>query len=256
MSKFRPLLMTFPLIAIFFSNLCFATLRSPFAPTMEGVNIPNSHSVTNDPGEQAYIYRGMAPIESSSIRELKDFGIRRVLIFKNQVRNEVAREIRDLKRNGFSPKDIYSIPFKWKNFKSFRSPCEHTIEALKLLKKAYDDEESIFFHCTVGEDRTGYLAGIFRYLMDPDQDLDQLFQEELCERGYGAGDPLKPRRVYSAVRRYLTPLFLKMIFKVDAGYIDLDHLDYRACNYDPSDNEAFLDRKYKASKYKCAPQDI
>jgi hypothetical protein len=34
-----------------------------------------------------------------------------------------------------------------------------TIDALNMLKKADDNGEKIYFHCTVGEDRTGHEAG-------------------------------------------------------------------------------------------------
>lgn len=199
-----------------------AALSSPFASSIPELTTPNSHYIDHD----EKIIRGMTP---KNLQELKDFNVEQVIIFKSQTRKEVDKEIQGLKQLGYNSKQIHHIPFRWKDFESQKLACEQTITALKIIQKQrMQSKGKVFFHCTVGEDRTGYLAGIFR-MLDQNYTPEQAFTEEMCENGYGRGNPRKPWKVYGAIRAELTPLFQYMSELILAGEIDLNQLDESVC---------------------------
>jgi multiple sugar transport system permease protein len=66
-----------------------------------------------------------------------------------------------------------------------------TVRSLKLLRDWTAAGKTTFFHCTVGEDRTGYLAGLYRLLTETTT-AKAMFEQEMCERGYSSGNPQKP----------------------------------------------------------------
>jgi protein-tyrosine phosphatase len=204
-------------------QLAQAGLKSPFQSTVEGINIPNTHYVSQD----ETVLRGMAP--TGHLEELLDFGITDVLIFKNQTRNEIDKEVKKLKELGYEDSNIHQINFRWKEYESMQVACEQTIEALQIIEGVRAEGNSIFFHCTVGEDRTGLLSGVYR-MMSENMTRAEVFQEEMCEKGYEAGNSNKPWVVVNAIRKDLTPLFKKMAKGVDLGMISLDKLDTSACS--------------------------
>ena len=215
---------TLKFLLILLSLNTFAGLESKFTSSVEGISIPNTHMLDDN----GTVYRGMAP--GKRIQQLVDLGITDVLIFKNQTRKEVDKEIVALKELGYSNEQIHHIPFKWKDINDFKSACIQTVDALKLIKEVYEsDSRSIFFHCTVGEDRTGHLAGIWDMLLEGSS-THESFQTQMCERGYGAGNDHKPWKVVSAIRKGLTPLFFKMARLVENGDLTLDSLDVSACD--------------------------
>lgn len=225
------------LIALHFVLSANAGLRSPFHSTVPGINIPNTHAVEAD----GSILRGMAPM--GHIDELVEAGVSDVLIFKNQTRNEVDKEIDLLREAGYSEANIHQISFQWKGFESYQAACEQTIEAFQLLKRVWEEGGKTFFHCTVGEDRTGYLSGIWR-MMSTGWSAKKAFYSEMCENGYGAGNPHKPWKVYGAIRKDLTPLFLAMAAKVEAGELSFDNIDAKICQ----DLEVNLDQEVPTCK--------
>lgn len=87
----------------------------------------------------------------------------------------------------------------------------------------------LFFHCTVGEDRTGYLAGLWDVLTKKNNHK-VAFQKQMCERGYSRGNPHKPEYVVKEIRKDLTPLFLGMLELIKEGKIRLESLSSRACS--------------------------
>ena len=207
-----------------------AVLRSNLPSDVAGIRIPNTHIAAR--GGAGRVLRGSAPLKNE-IKQLKDYGITDILIFKNQTTDEVDREISQLKAAGYSSGQIHHIPFLWKGLGPFRQTCRQTISALRLLSAAYKTpRKAIFFHCTVGEDRTGFLAGLFRMLAEK-WDTKKAFKEELCQNGYEAGDSGKPPNVVTAVRAELTPVYFKMALLISSGALTLDNLDNSVCASEP-----------------------
>lgn len=180
-------------------------LTSPFASTVKGITIGNTHEVTQG------ILRGSQP--GKKLAELAEHGIKEVIIFKSQTKNEVDQELAELKALGIKS---HHIPFRWKELESVQIACEQTVKALQLLRKAQKASRPLFFHCTVGEDRTGLLAGLWR-MEQENLSTEEAWQSEMCERGYADGNPKKPWVVTKSIHQELTPLFLALAEKIEAG---------------------------------------
>jgi hypothetical protein len=221
-----------PLILFLYSSIGLA-LSSPFASSVDGISIPNTHVVAEN---KSPVLRGMAPKNAAQVDELVDYGITQILIFKNETSSgDIAKE--EVLLEG-KIATVHKIPFKWKGIRGFKSECLQTLEALRLIKSALNRKNAgLFFHCTVGEDRTGYLAGLYRILFE-DAELTDVWRTEMCERGYADGNPKKPFEVVNLVHENLTPLFLKMVALIDAGEISKGKLDDAACDQAP---EEFMD---------------
>ncbi len=185
-----------------------ANLSSPYTSSVSGLTIPNAHIVTEH--SRSFVIRGQAP-GVSGIDQLLSMGVERVLIFKNDTKGEVQKEIVELKRKGLSDQDILHISMPWKEARDFQSLCEMTLESMKFLEESVRTRRSVFFHCTMGEDRTGYLSGLWSLWSGEIKDVNQAFREEMCAKGYEAGNLNKPHFVASAVRETLTPTFVKMV---------------------------------------------
>ncbi len=202
----------------------WARFESPFPSSINEISIHNTHEI-----DEAYkLIRGMAP--HSKINELLTFGITDVLIFKHQTRKEVDQEIKKLKLAGIDTQNIHHIPFRWKNIASETQACEQTIQALKIMKEIEADKEGrkLFLHCTVGEDRTGYLSGLWR-MLSQGWTQEMAFEEEMCKRGYARGNPNKPWFVVNAIRKELTPLFQKMSSLIKQEKLTLENLSDSIC---------------------------
>lgn len=228
------------------------TFESPFESDISGFSIKNSHYVDAGPKK---IIRGQTP-KDFEYTLLDQFDVSDVLIFKNETfKKEVRAEVDELKKLGFvkprnlknpdnvsdddflieegDPRRVYYIPFKWRNIDSFQKACEQTIDGLKLLVQVSRiKDRTIFFHCTIGEDRTGYLAGLYR-MLNQGWKIDRAFKEEMCENGYEAGNPEKLNDGFDAVvkpiREQLTPIFSKMAYLIDQKAITEDNLDKSVC---------------------------
>jgi hypothetical protein len=209
-------------IILFFISHTALALVSPFSSSVEGITIPNTHYVS--PG----ILRGMAPI--GKMQELVDFDITDLMIFKNQTRNEVDNEYAELK--GILEANIKTkqFDFLWHDYPSYKKACEDTIEALRYIREVSEDSDrKMFFHCTVGEDRTGMLAGLWDMLKNK-ASLKKAFYYQMCQKGYGRGNPNKPVYVYSEIRNDLTPFFMYMADQIDQGKLSLGHLTKDICS--------------------------
>lgn len=208
-------------------------LASPFAPTVPGISIPNAHLVGGNPN----LIRGMAPRDDAQYVELEAAGVDAVLIFKNattaadEVKTEIDRLVAD---HGVKDGDAIGIPFKWKDIGPFKAPCEQTVSALDFIAARLAENKKTYFHCTVGEDRTGTLAALERLAAEPDLTPERAWDEEMCERGYGSGNPLKPSAVTKALEDSLKPLYRKLSWLQKKG-----KLDAAACNADPTGDAAF-----------------
>ena len=199
-------------VVVFFTLLivihAHAELSSPFSSTVSGLTIPNSHIVSRQTG--SLVVRGQAP-KPEEMDQLKKLGVQRVLIFKNEIKGEVAKEISDLKMKGYHQQDVRQVNMPWKDITSFQDACEMTLESLQFIEDSAVTRRSVYFHCSVGEDRTGYLAGLWGLWSGEYRDVNRAFRDEMCARGYEAGDYRKPMNVVQAVRQNLTPTFVKMV---------------------------------------------
>lgn len=224
-------------------------LRSPFASSIPGFPLQNAHVLHEGAGEGTVV-RGGAPLEDTSL--LRDRGFTHVLIFKNETSEEVRSEIAELMELGFAEDKILHVPFRWRGLPSFERACRQTVQALQFLRDAARTPgQKAYFHCTLGEDRTGYLAGLFEILTEG-KSTRRAFYQDLCENGYENGNGHKPYKVTQAIRAEVTPLFLKMAYLIQTGALGVDSLDPAACDNDPGMRDEFrLDAKYQASRYYC-----
>lgn len=221
--------------------------RPELPGTVPGLSISNSHIVTESGATK--VIRGMAPRSVAQIQELKKLGVTEVLIFKNETKNEVQTEIAQLQKAGFAAEAITNVPFPWKDLPDFKSTCQMTIQALHVIEQAASHGRSIYFHCTVGEDRTGYLASLWELWSGARSSIQNSFQEQMCERGYEAGNPNKPYRdVVLKVREGLTPLYLKMLSVLANARNNGEELSASLCDNEPKLQFKPQDFYCKASK--------
>jgi len=225
-------------------------LVSPFSSSIEDIGILNSHLVSTS--GSAKLYRGMKPFRDSDVADLETLGVKAVLIFKKPTgATEVDDETDALAPIGVTATNILNEEFLWKDFADFETPCRQTVRSLEFLHEKVSAGKNTFFHCTVGEDRTGYLAGLYRLLTETTPITD-VFETEMCARGYSSGNPQKP---YGAVAREvdsdLTPIFLKMAFKISQGELSPTSLDEDVCAEDPANDAAFTGDEYDPTKYRC-----
>lgn len=218
----------FSFLVSFAVSTTFA-LGSSFESEVPGVSIPNAHILLTGEKDQAMVVRGMAPT-AGQMEELKSLGIEKVIIFKNETRNEVQKEIAELKDQGFKNRDILHLEFPWKDLTDLQDSCRMTVQALQFMEEAVESQKPVFFHCTVGEDRTGYLAGLFQIWQQPEASVAQIFQTEMCDRGYEAGSARKPKQVVGKIRETLTPTFLQMASLLKTWKKQGVSLDVSLCN--------------------------
>ncbi|MCC7441436.1 MAG: tyrosine-protein phosphatase [Bdellovibrionales bacterium] len=237
-----------------------AGFTSPFPSEIPGISVPNTHLVAGslEPGASAVI-RGMAPRELLS--QLLEQGVTDFLIFKNETHNEVEEQIQSLRELGLAELEdrVSHIPFKWRGFgdAQYTEACNQVREGLLVLREVLKTPgRRIFFHCTVGEDRTGMLAGLFRSLNEG-WSVRSAFFYEMCENGYEAGNPDKPEHVNWGIRNSITPLYVKMGFLAEKGFIKIDNLDDASiCNRDPKFDpewrqEFTTNARYDHHRYRC-----
>jgi len=212
-------------------------LASPFASTVPGIEIPNAHEV----GAGGLFLRGMAPRNEGDYDALLGAGVGAVLVFKNQTGtgHDVADEMALLRDRGLAAAQVKNIPFQWKDLGSFRQTCGQVVEGLAFLEENAAAGRKTFFHCTVGEDRTGLLAAVHRLLREPGLEARAAWDAEMCERGYGAGNPLKPAFVKGQLAGGLTPLYRKLAWMAKSGRLTAGALDASACDTDPEGDASF-----------------
>ncbi|HVJ65605.1 MAG TPA: tyrosine-protein phosphatase [Bdellovibrionota bacterium] len=173
---------------------------SRVAPTAAGFTIPNAHWIA-----ESKILRANRPLSPDHITELQKHGIHKVLVFKEFSSPESRETLRRLyTEHGFADVDMHWIKFPWRNIKNYRETCEQVVEALNYIKT--HESEGVIFHCTVGEDRTGLLAGTLRQVRDG-WSRERAFREEMCPRGYANGNHDKDDYVKYQIHRALSPLF-------------------------------------------------
>jgi len=214
------------------------TLVAPFRSSVKGITIPNTHVVSREAG---FVLRGMRPRDLKEAKQLRRYGVTDVLVFRDNPEGAdvIGPELKLLKQAGFKSTNVTAIPFRWKNHENFEKPCRQTIEALRTLRAVGSTaKRGIFVHCTVGEDRTGFLAALYRVLYRG-EDAQQMYAQEMCARGYADGDPKKPLHVVDNVHGAVTVLYRKMIYKVAKGSLKASNLDPEECTRDPAEAKDF-----------------
>ncbi len=205
--------------------------------------IRNYHQLTEQ------IFRSAAPGKDTLF--LAKAGFTHVLIFKNELKNEVAQEINDLLKIGIQRQNIYNIPFAWKDMGPIEDSCDQVIMALDYLAQVEKSKTNkILFHCSIGEDRTGALAGLYRMLYNG-WTLDKAFQEEMCANGYEAGDKGKPMSVVNSVRNEVTPVFLAVASLILQKKISFNNLNRQVCHSGDLKSPVVQSLINQKSKYIC-----
>ncbi len=224
-------------------------LSSPFASTIPGIDIANAHVV----GKDGALFRGMAPRSETEYTQLFDAGVSAMLIFKNATGDgtDVSGEIDELGRRGLPRSDVLHVPFKWKELPPFAESCSQVVSALKFLAEKRSEGKTVMFHCTVGEDRTGLLAAVRRLVVEPDLDAARAWDEEMCERGYGSGNPLKPGFVVGELEHGLTPLYRKLSYLAKRGVLEAESPSAEICGSDPSADARFEAEAVPAARLRC-----
>jgi hypothetical protein len=227
-------------------------LVSPIEPTLPGTTLANTHGVGAAVDGKFSLIRSMAPKTKEEFDSLQKHGVNEVIIFKDGPRKVIDDEIAIWKKRGIPEERLHHIPFAWKDFSDFKTPGEQTLEALKILLEARAQGRTVLFHCTVGEDRTGYLAALYR-LMTEGGDPYVLFKKEMCERGYENGDPLKPYGpVVLEIREALTRTYLKMAYLIKTGQLSESNLNPSVLDRAPSDAElALAGLSYDSKRCHC-----
>lgn len=197
------------------------TLPSSYTPL---VQMGNVHSLRSD----HRVLRGASPLGKGQL--LKSEGVTDVIIFRDSVGEDVQIEKQELSEVGISESRIHSIPMKWRDFPSMESACSNVLAALKVIAEVEQNPpRKVYFHCTVGEDRTGILAGLFRMLYQ-DWSAERSFQKELCAHGFGSASARKPKFVADAVEKDLKTLYAFMADQIELKKLTKDDLNRGICS--------------------------
>jgi protein-tyrosine phosphatase len=209
-----------------------ASLVSPIPSSVPGTRVSNVHLVDKDQGR---VYRGMRIRNKEDATNLQQvIGMTDVLIFRAASTGVgVDEELQILAELGLSKSSVTHIPFEWKQFPSFKVACQQSLEALRLMRESVKTAgKSLYLHCTVGEDRTGYIAALYNMIYLGWSE-DRAFKEEMCARGYADGNPIKPAEVSEIIHSAVTPVFLKMSHLARTQPQRMKAFDATLCAADP-----------------------
>lgn len=186
---------------------------SSYPSTVPALNIRNAHEINSQ------VFRSAQP--ARLVQEIVDFNFTDVIIFKNEVKNEVQKQVTFLSETKVK---THHIPFPWKDITDPEATCLQVVEALKIIDRVQNKGGKVLFHCTAGEDRTGLLAGLLR-MKQEGMSMMEVFEEEMCAKGYADGNSKKPWSVTNPIHAGLTPLFIALAQKIEAG----ETLSARSC---------------------------
>ena len=187
---------------------------SSFPSTVAALNIRNAHEINSQ------VFRSAQP--ARLMQEIVDYNFTDVIIFKNEVKDEVQKQITFLT---LTKVKAHHISFPWKDITNPEATCLQVIEALSVIESVQQENGKVLFHCTAGEDRTGLLAGLLR-MQDDGLSLMEAFEEEMCAKGYADGNEKKPLSVTAPIHENLTPLFIFLAQKIEAG----EKLNAQSCS--------------------------
>jgi Tyrosine phosphatase family len=222
MKKVFVLTLSINTLNIFCALLAFAQLENDehiLQSSIPGISLGNSHILSSDTKNFPTVIRGKAPTSQQNIADLKSLGVTDVIIFKNEVKNEVQKEVQALQMAGYGTDRITHIPQAWRASSnvslSFKDTCEKTLLALQKIMTLERAGRRVYFHCTAGEDRTGMLAGLYLIATGKNKNIQNVFATELCRRGYEAGNPKKPfANVVQHIRQNLTPVYVVLAKRI------------------------------------------
>lgn len=196
--------------------------------------LPSTHEPLEDLGnahslrEDNRILRGAAP--EGRLGKLKEHGVTDVVIFRDGVADAVEREKTNLKKLGYAEQSIHHIPMKWRKFPSFKEGCENAVAALQIMQAVENDpKKKLYLHCTMGEDRTGMIAGLYRMVFQG-WTVEQAFKSEMCARGFSEANPRKPEEIAAIINGDLKLIFARMAAMSEAGVLNSKSLSVQACS--------------------------
>lgn len=217
---------------------------------VEAIPIPNTDIILKKGSGEAL--RGNAPRNLEDLQTLKKYGVTEVIIFKNDRRGEVKNEMAQLKDLGYSDSQIHYINFDWADNGDFKSACLKFVEANRIMDETIAKNEKSFIHCTTGEDRTGAASAVYQLTHDKKLKIADVFKNEMCAKGFEAGDKQKPQDIVNKIREGLSKTFLKMAYAVQWAHKNKKPVNAALCENDPSDKKEFLKSEYaKTEKFYC-----
>lgn len=201
-------------------NRTLPALDSTYKP-LEAVG--NVHTLRED----GRILRGALPDGTAHL--LKENGVTDILIFRH-VKDNGEKEKQELRSLGYKDEQVHHVPMRWRNLKSFEQACREVVSGLQVMKQIEEDpKRKLYLHCTMGEDRTGMISGVYRMVFQSWSPA-RAYQSEMCERGFGDANPRKPIEVSKAVNESLKVLYARMAVLTASGQLNKQTLDLKACD--------------------------
>lgn len=198
-------------VSVFFQGhrvFAYSEHESVIPSTYTALPTPNTHEISKG------ILRGGSPRDITDLQALRTHGIAKILIFKKENKTEVQDEIRDAISVGFAPEQIQHIPLNWVGLKAFRPACLMVKEGLLALQAASQNQQKLFFHCSVGEDRTGVLSALWLKWLHPESSKADLFKNEMCPYGYAEANPKKIPETVKKIHGSMTRLYGAMFDRI------------------------------------------
>ena len=110
-----------------------------------------------------------------------------------------------------------------------------------MIEHAKRQGEKLFLHCTVGEDRTGVIAGLWKY-WTIEKSSREIMLKEMCAYGYEGRNPNKPRFNVENIQAWLTPFFLEMYDQLRISKqqgLSLDDIQCPDTEFEPNINHEY-----------------
>lgn len=227
-------------------ELHISSLNASYKPLK---NIPNAHLL--DQQGKGEIIRGNAPLNYKNLNLMKKNGITDVIIFKNDKAGEVASELNGLHDIGYNSETAKHVDFDWKDNNEFQRGCVKYMNTIQVMHEKMNANHKVYLHCTTGEDRTGVVAGLYQAIYNPKLSVADIFKNQMCERGYEAGDKTKSPDVVEKIRAGLTVNFSKMMYLVKQRQEKSQTIDASLCDTDPQAEKGYQDF-IKEQKFICS----
>lgn len=212
----------------------------PFSSTLTAFeSLGNVHSLTPDDR----IIRGAVP--NSSVDLLLKERVTDVLSLQPSDHPQWQKELTILEESGFLKKQIHNVSMYWDRPTPFKEQCIQYLKVLRILKEVKQDRSrKIYFHCTMGEDRTGLVAGLYRIIFDK-WSFEKVVAGELCAHGYAFSNLSKPKAVAKKIQDNLGVSFIEMVDLVEQDRLSFANLDDKICDAEPNIKPAVVAKRLK-----------